>query len=79
MLQKVSTTFLACVFVFSALYTPARADAALISDQQIDSQKREVLVSVVQTLQQHVRLLQMVLIQRLEIQVATLRTQVEKR
>jgi len=43
--------------------------AALISDEQVAEQKKEVLLSIVGTLQEQVKLLQMILIQKLEAEV----------
>jgi hypothetical protein len=47
-------------------------NAALISDSQVDSQKRAVLVSVVDTLENQLKLIQMLYIQKLEARVAYL-------
>jgi hypothetical protein len=58
------------MFLGSFSYTQAQ----LISDRQVEEQKREVFLAIVDSLQEHVKLLQMILIQRLEAQVNNLET-----
>lgn len=61
------------IVVFSFAFLPVdRVQAQLITNEQVDEQKREVMVHIVDTLEAHLRLLQMVMIQRLEAQVAHL-------
>lgn len=43
--------------------------AELINNAQVEGQTKEVFLAIVGTLQEHVKLLQMVLIQKLETQV----------
>ncbi|MEZ4195243.1 MAG: hypothetical protein R3B53_02485 [Candidatus Paceibacterota bacterium] len=54
--------------------TVSSAHAAYITNEQVEAQKKEVLLQVVQVLQQDVKLLQMILIQKLEARVAYLQT-----
>jgi hypothetical protein len=48
--------------------------AALITNEQIEEQKKEVLLGIVTTLEEHVKFLQMILIQNLEARVEYLQT-----
>ncbi|OGG69899.1 hypothetical protein A2929_00235 [Candidatus Kaiserbacteria bacterium RIFCSPLOWO2_01_FULL_45_25] len=50
------------------------AQAALISNEQVETQKKEVLLGIVTTLEEHVKFLQMILIQKLEARVEYLQT-----
>lgn len=50
------------------------ANAELISNEQVETQKREVLLGIVTTLEEHLKFLQMILIQNLEARVEYLQT-----
>ena len=50
------------------------ANAALISNEQVETQKKQVLLGIVTTLEEHVKFLQMILIQNLEARVEYLQT-----
>jgi predicted HTH domain antitoxin len=69
----------ASMFVVALLFLGhvSFAQAALISDTQVEDQQEEVLLAIVNTLQEHVKLLQMVLIQKLEARVEYLQTLVD--
>lgn len=51
--------------------------AQLISNQQVAEQKREVLFGLVEAMQEHVKLLQMLVIQKLEADVALLQARLD--
>lgn len=50
------------------------AEASLITNEQVETQKKEVLLNIVNTLEEHVKFLQMILIQKLEARVEYLQT-----
>src|SRR3989338_6812590 len=55
------------------------AQAALISNEQVETQKKEVLLGIVSTLEEHVKILQMILIKKLEAIFKYLQTHDEKK
>lgn len=77
--RKTLGFFLACVFAVTAFYVPMGArsvHAALITNQEVDRQTEVVLTSVVSLLREDVKLLQMLLIRKLEARIAVLKLQV---
>jgi pantothenate synthetase len=62
------------IMLFSLLATPAFAQS--FSQSAIDEQKRLILVEMVSTLEQHVKLLQMLIINQLEAEVARLQADI---
>lgn len=79
MTRNIVIISLAGVFAVSALYSPfgvARVQAApIISNEQVQEQYRAVLGELVDVLREDVKLLQMVLIQKLEAKLAALQAQ----
>lgn len=71
---KTVGVFVVFLFAFGTL-TPF-AHAALITNTQINEQNRVVLLDVVNVLRSDVKLLQMLLIQKLEARVNYLRSQI---
>lgn len=69
-LKRVVASMLAVLIIFCG--QASFAQAALNSNEQVDTQKKEVLVAVVNTLEQHLKFLQMIFIQRLETRVTHL-------
>lgn len=60
-------------FLLCSVLTPI-AHAAYISDEQVEAQQQNVSEQLVITLEEHVKLLQMLVIQKLEARVAFLQT-----
>lgn len=64
-------TMCAAVFMVGA-FQPVLANAATISDADVRTQAISVQMALVETLREHVKLLEMIIIQRLENRVAAL-------
>ncbi len=69
-----STQCVASVFIAMVLFLgqASLSHAQLISNEQVEEQSKEVYAALANTLHQHIKLLQMVLIQKLEVRVAHL-------
>lgn len=63
---------LCAVMIMTATLQTATVSAATINNADIREQTIQVQVALVETLREHVKLLQMIMIQRLENRVATL-------
>ena len=71
-MRNVAGMFVAILLIFSTHASLAHAE--FITSAQVEEQKREVMLNLVETLQEQVKLLQMSLIQNLEARVAFLQT-----
>lgn len=68
------TKYLTAAFAVTLVLFGNVAEAKMISNDQVEEQKRAVMVEIVKVLQEDVKLLQMVLIQNLEYRVNYLQT-----
>jgi Na+-transporting NADH:ubiquinone oxidoreductase subunit NqrC len=71
-MSSVVGLFVALILLLSSSVSLVHAE--LISDQQVDEQKKVVMLALVETLREDVKLLQMILIQRIEARVTYLQT-----
>lgn len=70
---RISIAGIVCtLLLFVGAFQAPAANAATISDADVREQTISVQVALVDTLRQHLKLLQMVMIQRLESRVAAL-------
>lgn len=74
--QTVSEFGVVLSLAFTLLFVAAPAQAA-ITQADIDNQKIEVQKSMIELLRQEVRLLQLVLVNKLEVEVAILQAKIE--
>lgn len=78
MYTKIARQSIVSMFVVVSLLifgsSASLAHAELISNQQVEEQKKEVMLGIIEVLQEDVKLLQMLLIQKLEARVAYLQT-----
>ncbi len=72
--------YVASIFVFALLFFGQMSftHAALISNEEVEVQKKEVLLAIVNTLEEHIKFLQMALIQKLETRVKELQIIVDR-